>query len=118
MNIDSVNRKTDTREHIGKEEAHEILWASGIKRPAMYNLGYHNNNCVGCIKGGKGYWNKIRVDFPKVFKARAELERWAGASCINGVFLDELNPEAGRHDEPINDDCGILCELQALQPPK
>jgi hypothetical protein len=101
---------------IGKSEAHEILKASGIKRPAMYDLGYHNNNCVGCIKGGKGYWNKIRVDYPAVFKARAELERWANASCINGVFLDELDPEAGRHEEPINDDCGILCELQALQP--
>lgn len=101
---------------IGKAEAHEILRASGIKRPAMYDLGYHNNNCVGCIKGGKGYWNKIRVDFPAVFKARAELERWANASCINGVFLDELDPESGRHEEPINDECGILCELQALKP--
>ena len=99
---------------IGKAEAHEILRASGIKRPAMYELGYHNNNCIGCIKGGMGYWNKIRVDFPDVFAARAKLEREVGASCINGVFLDELDPERGRHDGPIVDDCGIMCELQSL----
>jgi hypothetical protein len=100
---------------IGKTEAHEILKASGIARPAMYELGYHNNNCVGCVKGGMGYWNKIRVDFPEVFTARAKLEREVGASCINGVFLDELDPERGRHEGPIVDDCGIMCELQALK---
>lgn len=99
---------------IGKDEAHEILRASGIKRPAMYELGYHNNNCIGCLKGGMGYWNKIRVDFPDVFAARAKLEREVGASCINGVFLDELDPERGRHEGPIVDDCGIMCELMNL----
>jgi hypothetical protein len=26
----------------------------GIELPEMYKLGYANNNCVGCIKGGKG----------------------------------------------------------------
>jgi hypothetical protein len=99
---------------IGKAEAHEILKASGIKRPKMYEMGYHNNNCVGCLRGGMGYWNKIRVDFSEVFAARAKLEREVGASCIKGVYLDELDPERGRHDGPIVDDCGIMCELQAL----
>ena len=101
-------------QNIGKEEAHAILTASGIERPAMYGMGYHNNNCVGCLKGGMGYWNKIRVDFPEVFAARAALERKIGASCINGTFLDELDPERGRQDGPIVADCGIMCELQAL----
>jgi hypothetical protein len=101
---------------INKEEAHQILRASGIRRPAMYDLGYHNNNCIGCVKGGMGYWNKIRVDFPDVFASRAKLEREVGHSCIKGVFLDELDPERGRHDPPIADDCGIMCELQALKP--
>lgn len=31
----------------------------------MYDLGYANNNCIGCVKGGIGYWNKIRIDFPE-----------------------------------------------------
>ncbi len=99
---------------LSKEQAHEILTASGIKRPAMYDLGYHNNNCVGCVKGGMGYWNKIRQDFPRVFQERAELERKLGGSYIKDTYLDELDPEAGRHAGPIVGDCGILCELMVI----
>ena len=103
---------------LTKEKAHKILKASGIKRPAMYDLGYQNNNCIGCVKGGMGYWNHIRVDFPEVFKERAEMERKIGASCINTkkgrIFLDELDPERGRHDPPIVEDCGIFCEMMAM----
>ena len=52
----------------------------GIKRPAMYDLGYGNNNCIGCLKGGMGYWNKIRIDFPEVFDRYSSLERETGHS--------------------------------------
>ena len=99
---------------VNKEEAHRILKASKIRRPAMYEIGYSNNNCIGCVKGGMGYWNHIRVDFPEIFKARAKMERDIGASCINGIYLDELDPERGRHSPPIVDDCGIFCELIAI----
>jgi hypothetical protein len=99
---------------MSKEEAHKILSASGIKRPEMYELGYSNNNCIGCVKGGMGYWNRIRQDFPEVFEARAKMERVIQATCIKGVYLDELDPERGRHEPPIVGDCGILCELLAL----
>jgi hypothetical protein len=99
---------------LSKEQAHEILTASGIKRPAMYELGYHNNNCIGCVKGGMGYWNKIRADFPHIFEERAQLERKLGGSFIAGTYLDELDPNSGRHGEPITGDCGILCELLAI----
>jgi len=119
---DQKHRCPLIEKRIGKAEAHEILNASGIKRPAMYDLGYHNNNCVGCVKGGLGYWNKIRVDFPDVFAARAKLEREVGGSILKThdkpakpLYLDELDPEAGRHEGPILDDCGIMCELQALR---
>jgi len=101
--------------NMTKAEAHEILAAEGIARPAMHDLGYHNNNCVGCVKGGMGYWNKIRRDFPEVFAARARLERLAGGTILkdkNGlIYLDELDPERGRHLPPITDECGILCEI-------
>lgn len=96
---------------ITKEEAHGIFAKSGIKRPAMYELGYRNNNCIGCVKGGKGYWNKIRKDFPEVFADRARLEREIGGSCINGVYLDELDPKAGRKQGPVVEECGIICEV-------
>jgi hypothetical protein len=97
--------------NITKEEAHAILRNAGIKRPAMYDLGYQNNNCVGCVKGGKGYWNKIRVDFPDVFAARAKMEREIGGTCINGTWLDELDPSAGRDKGPVLEECGAMCEL-------
>lgn len=97
-----------------KETAHQVLRASGIKRPAMYDLGYHNNNCVGCVKGGMGYWNKIRIDFPEVFKARAKAERVIGGTCLKGIYLDELDKNRGRHEEPVCEDCGIFCELMGL----
>lgn len=96
---------------ITKEEAHGLLDRIGIKRPAMYDLGYPNNNCVGCVKGGMGYWNKIRVDFPDVFARMAKLEREIGHSCIKGVFLDELDPSRGRADLEIMPECGVLCYL-------
>jgi hypothetical protein len=94
-----------------KEAAHFMLERVGIKRPAMYDLGYPNNNCIGCVKGWISYWNKIRVDFPEVFKRRAETERICGHSCITGIFLDELDPDRGRELKPVVPDCGILCGL-------
>lgn len=101
---------------LSKQEVHGVLRQLGIARPAMYDLGYSNNNCIGCVKGGKGYWNKIRVDFPHKFNLMAMLERKIGASCINGVFLDELDPNAGRMEKEIMPDCGMLCELSYLEP--
>lgn len=97
--------------HLSKQDAHALAERIGIRRPIMYDMGYHNNNCIGCLKGGKGYWNKIRKDFPTVFQSRARLEREIGHSCINGTFLDELDPDAGRMEKEIMQDCGIMCYL-------
>jgi 3'-phosphoadenosine 5'-phosphosulfate sulfotransferase (PAPS reductase)/FAD synthetase len=108
---------------IEKAEAHGILAKAGIKRPAMYDLGYHNNNCVGCVRGGCGYWNKIRVDFPEVFVKRSAMERRIGGSCLKKkisetetikLFLDELDSEAGRKEGPIVPECGAMCEVAAV----
>lgn len=95
---------------LSKADAHQALVACGIRRPEMYDLGYVNNNCVGCVKGGMAYWNKIRIDFPEVFAKRAKMERIIGATCIKGVYLDELDPKRGRGSKPIVGECGILCE--------
>lgn len=84
----------------------------GIKKPAMYALGYNNNNCIGCVKGGMGYWNKIRKDFPEVFNEMALMERKKKHSCIKGVFLDELEPTRGRYPEEIAPDCGAYCPVE------
>ena len=97
--------------HLTKEDAHGMAERLGLKRPIMYDLGYQNNNCIGCVKGGMGYWNKIRKDFPDVFARRAKQEREIGHSCIRGVFLDELDPERGNMQNEVMEECGIFCEL-------
>ena len=96
---------------LTKAEAHGIADRLGLKRPVMYDMGYPNNNCIGCVKGGMGYWNKIRIDFPEVFERRARQEREIGHSCINGVFLDELEPSRGNINTEIIEDCTIACQL-------
>lgn len=94
-----------------KEDCHGILRMRGIRRPRMYDLGYRNNNCIGCVKGGMGYWNKIREDFPSVFAERARQERLIGHTCIEGVYLDELEPGRGKYQYEVMEECGIMCQL-------
>ena len=96
---------------LTKADAHGINANLGIKRPLMYDRGYNNNNCIGCVKGGMGYWNKIRVDFPEVFESRAKLERELNCKILKECFLDELDPSRGRMSEEIMEDCGIFCML-------
>lgn len=97
---------------LSKQDVHGMFERLfDFPRPKMYDLGYSNNNCIGCVKGGMGYWNKIRVDFPEVFDRMAKLEREVGHSCINGVYLDELEPDRGRMEDEIMPDCSIMCHL-------
>lgn len=91
-----------------------ILRNAGIKLPEMYKLGYNNNNCIGCVKGGAGYWNKIRKDFPEVFDRMAKLERSINRNIVKYknkyVFLDELPPDYGRYESELEYQCGFFCE--------
>ena len=101
--------------NISKSDAHGIAERLGLKRPVMYDMGYRNNNCIGCIKGGMGYWNKIREDFPEVFARRAAQEREIGHSCLKGIYLDELDPKAGNIKQEVMEECGIFCQLALMK---
>lgn len=65
-----------------KKKCLEIVESAGIEVPKMYQLGFKNNNCFGkseeglggCVQGGIGYWQKMRVMFPQKFEAMANLE--------------------------------------------
>lgn len=102
---------------ITKRQCLYRLRDAGIQLPAMYRLGYKNNNCIGCVKGGMGYWNRIRVDFPEAFERMAKTERDLNAAInkkyVNGqrvrVFLDELDPNAGRYEREPDIECGVMC---------
>jgi len=104
---------------LGKSDCLALIAKAGIELPAMYGLGYSNNNCIGCVKGGTGYWNKIRVDFPEAFARMAKVERSLGRQICKvtierkrqRVYLDELPPDAGHavRDMPVS--CSFACEL-------
>jgi hypothetical protein len=94
-----------------KQDCLNMLMQAGIELPAMYKLGYKNNNCIGCVKGGKGYWNKIRVDFPEAFERMAKQERKMNFHIDKEFFLDELDPAAGRYESEYVIECGPVCGL-------
>jgi 3'-phosphoadenosine 5'-phosphosulfate sulfotransferase (PAPS reductase)/FAD synthetase len=94
--------------NLTKADAHGLIERLGIKRPEMYDLGYPNNNCIGCVKGGMGYWRKIREDFPEVFSLRCQTEELIGATHINGTALKDIG-DRGRDMEVVVPDCGIFC---------
>jgi 3'-phosphoadenosine 5'-phosphosulfate sulfotransferase (PAPS reductase)/FAD synthetase len=100
---------------LTKNDCLAIVERAGLALPVMYRLGFRNNNCVGCPKGGMGYWNMIRKHFPDTFNRMAILERDIGHSVLSDasgpVWLNELDPDRGDiHTEPAGD-CSLLCVL-------
>jgi hypothetical protein len=99
---------------VAKKDCLEFIKSLGIDTPIMYKLGYSNNNCIGCVKGGMGYWNKIRVDFPDAFEKMAVLERKIGHAINKDkdgpVYLDVLASDRGNFKLDTPSDCGFTCE--------
>jgi hypothetical protein len=101
---------------LTKNDCFKKLEEAGIKLPEMYNLGFNNNNCIGCVKAqSPAYWNKVRQHFPKVFQDRATQSRQLGCKLIKigkvRSFLDELNPEVTTGgDEDLS--CGPQCKFE------
>lgn len=106
-------------EFLTKRDCLAIIERAGIELPAMYRLGYQNNNCIGCVKGGMGYWNKIRRDFPGTFVRMAELERKLSATIFreNGepLYLDQLDPKRGNAQDEPDFECSLLCHAVATE---
>lgn len=100
---------------LTKSDCLAMVDRASLQLPEMYRLGYRNNNCVGCVKGGMGYWNKIRRDFPDVFDRMAALERDLDRTVIRvdgePVFLDELDPDRGSHADEPDMDCSLMCAI-------
>lgn len=100
---------------LTKNDCLAIIDRAGIALPVMYRLGYRNNNCIGCPKGGLGYWNKIRRDFPDVFERMTKIERSLGHTCQRDdnvpVWLDELDPTRGNHADEPDFECSLLCAI-------
>jgi len=96
---------------LNKVDCLAMLQNAGIDLPEMYKLGYLNNNCIGCVKGGMGYWNKIRVDFPEQFDRMAKLERFKKQTIFKDRYLDELKPTDGNYPQEPDIQCSIFCQM-------
>jgi hypothetical protein len=103
-------------ELLTKDDCFRIIKDAGIKLPRIYEMGYPNANCIGCVKAtSPTYWNHVRKMHPDIFKERAEQSRKIGARLVRvnneRIFLDELDPIAkGKSMKNMNFECGIFCE--------
>lgn len=83
---------------ITKNACFAEMHKAGIEIPAMYLLGYENNNCIGCVKAASPtYWTRVKRDFPEIFARRAKQSRELNVKLLvlhgRRAFLDEL-PDA------------------------
>jgi hypothetical protein len=102
---------------IGKKQCFRMLEAAKIRLPKMYELGFANNNCIGCVKASSpAYWARVRRHFPEVFALRAEQSNAYGARLVridgerrflNELPLDDALPLFDGPEEDVS--CGPQC---------
>lgn len=125
---------------ISKDRAAEILQEAGIELPRSYRLGYRNNNCfkTGCPRGGIGYWQKRKREFPEATDEMGDIEHELTAAKGKPVTMLRIrrggkryplfikkNPAypdilcidevEGRPVKPLND-CNGYCGINDLSP--
>lgn len=127
--VEEMDRWIDFQEHyegralapliergLGKDDCKAIIERAGMTLPLMYRLGYSNANCIGCPKGGMGYWRAIRADFPEQFEAFARVQEDIGPGAYmhydrkTGVRFSVRDLPAGlpqRNEEIPN--CSFFC---------
>jgi len=103
-------------EKLTKFDCFDILHKAGIQRPKIYDLGFPNANCIGCVKSqSPTYWNLVRQKFPDVFNQRAEQSRRIGVKLVKykgeRIFLDEL-PLNAKGGKIKSWECGIFCDTE------
>jgi hypothetical protein len=92
-----------------------LIQRAGIALPPMYAMGFHNNNCIPCVKAtSPDYWALVRKQFPEQFERMAKLARELDVrlSRINDVriFIDEI-PADWPTTNPIQPSCDFLCHI-------
>ena len=95
---------------------------AGVRLPEMYRLGYHNNNCLPCVKAtSPDYWALVRKTHPAEFERMAKLSRDLGVRLcrINDErrFIDEI-PSDWPTTNPLVPACDFLCQIAAEEPSK
>tara|TARA_S200002703_G_scaffold157992_2_gene167222 strand:- start:475 stop:1062 length:588 start_codon:yes stop_codon:yes gene_type:complete len=110
---------------MSKSDCMGYLQNAGIKLPAMYRLGFANNNCIGCVKArdSKNYWKRVRKHFPERFKEIADLEvelgfalnRFSEGGKRESVFLKDLEPGDPSGGDEVKVTCGLFCHSEEIK---
>ena len=106
---------------LTKEDCKSMVLRARISLPIMYLLGYDNANCIGCVKGGEGYWRAIRQDFPIQFEAiclvqdqigpKSSFLKYRSGPLIGQYFqLRDLPAGEPRRNEKLPS-CSFFCEI-------
>jgi len=100
---------------VTKAACFALLEGAGINRPRVYDMGYPNGNCPGCVKASSpDYWALVRKMHPEVFARRADQCRRFGSRLtrINNerIFIDEI-PADWPILNPTVPSCDFLCHL-------
>lgn len=74
---------------VTKQQCADWSRSIGVRLPAMYLWSDHAN-CVGCRRGGKGYWLAVKENHPAVFYAAADREQAFGHTFLKDTSLDRL----------------------------
>lgn len=105
------------RAGLTKEDCAGLISRAGIAIPAMYGLGFANNNCKTCVKArSPGYWALVRREFPADFARMASLSRLIGwTPCRAGddspIWLDDLPADQPAQDDSPDIECSLLCAI-------
>jgi hypothetical protein len=100
---------------ITKAACLDMIQRAGIKPPALYALGFQNNNCIPCVKAtSPAYWALVRKHFPDKFDRMAKLARELDVRLcrIDGErsFIDDI-PHDHPTTNPIQPSCDFLCHI-------
>lgn len=103
---------------LGKEDCKGMVERAGIVLPLMYRMGYDNANCIGCVKGGEGYFRAIKEDFPDQFEELCQVQDAIGPGAYLHrdrttnirYSLRDIPPGEARRNEKLPS-CSFFCEL-------
>lgn len=76
-------------ERVTKQQAADMCIQMGVPPPGMYRWSEHAN-CVGCVRGGKAYFLKVKENAPDVFAQRVALEERFGHTILKDTTLVQL----------------------------
>lgn len=101
---------------LTKQAVLAMVQSRGVDLPKMYKLGFHNNNCIPCVKAtSPDYWALVRKTHPEQFELMVKLSRELGVRLcrIKGErsFIDEI-PDNWPTTNPIVPACDFLCQIE------